>query len=300
MAAWILPRVDSHWHVLDKGDGHKRIYAEGVSRILNGRIRYTGTHAYSESVDNTISLDAWQHVALTWSTSDHKTRLYHNGTEVSYAVQDIASGSVLDDTSYPYVIGARGALGTVTFFNGVIDEVRLYNRVLDTQEIRDLYNYVPSPHTGDLNNDYRVNFADLLILAGHWLSVGWTADSTGDIIGDGTSDFLDFAGLAENWLSRWNQPPVVDIIAPQHGAQLSHAQAVEIEADAQDTDGSVAHVGFFAEGTQIGQDSDGADGWITSKQFAVGSYRLTAEATDNEGAAAHSPALLIHVVKPPR
>ncbi len=28
MSVWIFPHVDSHWHVLDKGDGDKRIFAE--------------------------------------------------------------------------------------------------------------------------------------------------------------------------------------------------------------------------------------------------------------------------------
>jgi len=117
MAAWIYPRVDAHWHVIDKGDGDKRIYAEGARRTLNGRIRYTGIHAYSESVSNTILLNRWQHVALTWSQTTDTTRLYYNGVEVQYGVHDIGSGSVLDDTTYPFTIGARGALGEVTFFS---------------------------------------------------------------------------------------------------------------------------------------------------------------------------------------
>lgn len=61
------------------------------------------------STADTIVPNDWQHVALTWSTSDHKTRLYHNVAEVNYEIADIGSGSVQDDTAYPYVIGARGA-----------------------------------------------------------------------------------------------------------------------------------------------------------------------------------------------
>jgi len=47
---------------------------------------------------------------------------------------------VLDDTVYPYTIGARGALGEVTFFDGLMDEVRLYGYALTEEEIRDIYN----------------------------------------------------------------------------------------------------------------------------------------------------------------
>jgi hypothetical protein len=139
MTAWIYPRADSHWHVLDKGDGDKRLYSEGIERTLDGRIRYSGTHAFSRSVSDTIELNKWQHIALTWSRTTNQTRLYHNGVEVQYGVQEVGSGSVLDDTTYPFTIGARGALGQVTFFNGMVDEVRLYDYVLTEEQIRDIY-----------------------------------------------------------------------------------------------------------------------------------------------------------------
>jgi hypothetical protein len=139
-SAWIYPRRDSHWHVVDKGDGDKRLYAVGVARTLEGRVRYTPTHAVSESADSTVTLNAWQHVTMTWSISDNTSRLYINGAEVSYLSKAIGSGAITDDSDYPYTIGARGALGAVTFFSGIIDEVRVYHRVLTVQEIAALYN----------------------------------------------------------------------------------------------------------------------------------------------------------------
>jgi len=151
MAAWIYPRVDSHWHVLDKGDGDKRIYAEGMNLTLVGRVRYTGNHAYAESVSNTLILNTWQHLVMTWSAADNITRLYHNGVEVSYAKKEVGTGSILDDTTHPFLIGTRGNLSPETFFNGLIDEVRLYGRDLSAQEVWGLYNYVSSYRVGDLN-----------------------------------------------------------------------------------------------------------------------------------------------------
>jgi len=85
--------------VLDKGDGDKRIYSEGVSRTLDGRIRYTGTHAYSASASGTVTLGVWQHVVMTWSRTTGVTRLYYNGVEVPYAVHDVGSGSPVDDSA---------------------------------------------------------------------------------------------------------------------------------------------------------------------------------------------------------
>jgi hypothetical protein len=77
---------------------------------------------------------------MTWSRTTNRTRLYHNGIEVQYGTQETGSGSVLDDTTYPFTIGARGALGEATFFNGLIDEVRLYGYALTENEVLDVYN----------------------------------------------------------------------------------------------------------------------------------------------------------------
>ncbi len=145
IAAWIYPRLDSHWHVLDKGDGDKRLYAEGINRTLDGRIRYSGTHAYSHSANNTMLLNEWQHIALTWSRITNTLRLYHNGKEVNYTSQDVGAGTPQDDTDYPFTIGVRGALGSVTFLNGLLDDLRLYSRPLTAAEIQDLYNSPLAP-----------------------------------------------------------------------------------------------------------------------------------------------------------
>jgi hypothetical protein len=139
MEAWIFPERDSHWHILDKGDGDKRIYAEGTSLSLDGRVRYSGNHAFGRSLSNTLILNSWQHVAMTWSLSDNTIRLYHNGEEVSYSTRTYGTGFVLDDRSHPWTIGVRGALGGVTFFDGLIDEAAIHDRVLSADEIQQHY-----------------------------------------------------------------------------------------------------------------------------------------------------------------
>jgi hypothetical protein len=134
MSAWIYPR-GGQVRVLDKGNRNKELFAHSEPRALFGRIRYAGTHAYSESVINTITVNTWQHVALAWSQATNTIQLFHNGIEVSYFAQDTGTGVVLDDTTYPFTIGASGALAAGTFSNGVIDDVRIYNRALDAADV---------------------------------------------------------------------------------------------------------------------------------------------------------------------
>lgn len=112
MTAWIYPRVDAHWHVLDKGDGDKRLFAEGTRLSIDGRVRYSGTHAYSASASGTVMLNTWQHVALVWSRTTNRTRLYHNGLEVRYDIQETGSGAPQEDGDFPFTIGARGRSAT--------------------------------------------------------------------------------------------------------------------------------------------------------------------------------------------
>jgi hypothetical protein len=59
--------------------------------------------------------------------------------EVLYSSQSIGTGIPQDDTDYPFTIGSRGALDPVTFPNGLLDDLRLYNRILISGEILDLY-----------------------------------------------------------------------------------------------------------------------------------------------------------------
>ncbi len=73
---------------------------------------------------------------------------------------------------------------------------------------------------------------------------------------------------------------------------------IEIEVDALDFDGSVVIVEFFANGNKIAEDIDGSDGWTTSwSDHLEDTYRLTATATDNEGAATTSAEVVITVVE---
>jgi len=111
-----------------------------------------------------------------------------------------------------------------------------------------------------------------------------------DMNHDGTVNMIDLALLAENWLQRrhgpaLNQPPKVYITSPADRASLYYGGMIEIEAEATDVDGFVVRVEFFANGSEIGRDTDGSDGWgIHWSDHPSGAYLLIARATDDDGA----------------
>ncbi|MEL7363855.1 MAG: Ig-like domain-containing protein, partial [Bacteroidota bacterium] len=79
-----------------------------------------------------------------------------------------------------------------------------------------------------------------------------------------------------------NQSPVVTITKPGDGSSFSSNKRIVIRVDANDPDGEVADVYFYVNGTQTRRDKKAPWKWGT--RFSPGSYTITAEAVDNEGA----------------
>jgi Bacterial Ig domain len=80
-----------------------------------------------------------------------------------------------------------------------------------------------------------------------------------------------------------NAPPTVTLTAPAEGATVSGT--VLVQASATD-DVGVTQVAFSVDGTSIGTDTDGADGWSASWDttgVAEGAHTVTAAATDTVG-----------------
>ena len=78
-------------------------------------------------------------------------------------------------------------------------------------------------------------------------------------------------------------PPTVEITSPANGSTVSGD--VTIRADASDDNG-VTQVEFFAEGTSLGVDLDGSNGWSAVWHTTAddnGSHVITARATDTGG-----------------
>jgi hypothetical protein len=93
-----------------------------------------------------------------------------------------------------------------------------------------------------------------------------------------------------------NVAPAVSLTAPANGATIL-TTSVALAADAADTDGVVSKVEFFNGATKLGEDltSPFTFNWT---DVAVGSYTLTAVATDNDTGSNTSSAVNISVAVP--
>ena len=77
---------------------------------------------------------------VTWdgSATAANVKIYINGAETSYQTTTNGVTTKNSDASADFIIG-NNSLTTQTF-NGLIDEVRVYNRALSAAEVMSLYN----------------------------------------------------------------------------------------------------------------------------------------------------------------
>lgn len=137
----------------------------------------------------------------------------------------------------------------------------------------------------------------------------------GDINGDCVVDFDDLAILMSQWMMRGedfiNKPPVVTLIAPQDGDQITWPGPTIFRAEAHDPDGQVISVSFvIQQRTETSSRTrgfgghEGANGWEdefdwqSSNEFNAGNWTAWAEATDNEGQRGVSPSIVITLHRP--
>jgi PKD repeat protein len=93
----------------------------------------TGPTSFTNTLENSIILDGWQHVAVTYSPSTGIS-MYINGV-LQELIQNVApSHSIADNSAYDLYIG-NSAVHSATF-DGAIDEVRVWDIVRTGDQIR--------------------------------------------------------------------------------------------------------------------------------------------------------------------
>ena len=114
--------------------------------------------------------------------------------------------------------------------------------------------------------------------------------------------FLSGSGVVQDYFTivkgaSANELPDVAITAPAQNASYFAPASIEIAASASDADGSITGVEFFANSNSIGVDTSApyTFTWVTS---AIGTYALTAVATDNLGATTESAPISVTVLAP--
>jgi hypothetical protein len=140
--AWIKHVPDASDRCILSRGGYRdgwRLCINKVSKNSNPLLEVTcgadttPIHISRDDVQLTSS-DTWQHVGWTWDGAT--ARLYLNGQEIVSGTNDTCTDLGIKDTS----LSLRAGIGRHSFnFNGTIDEIRLYDRALSADEVRNIY-----------------------------------------------------------------------------------------------------------------------------------------------------------------
>jgi hypothetical protein len=139
LEAWVRPSSLSAWRdVLIKEQTGELVYALYANNPADrpSGIVYIGGELKADGTAK-LPLNTWTHLATTYDGST--LRLYVNGTQVSSRA---VTGSMPASTG-ALRIGGDSLWGE--YFNGLIDEVRIYNRALSATEIQTDMNTALSP-----------------------------------------------------------------------------------------------------------------------------------------------------------
>lgn len=100
----------------------------------NGAVGVWGNCECSAFTGGSMATNVWYHVAMTYDSANGDNRLYINGQLA--ASRNRYGGTTPSDR--PVQIGREGTSAN-RYFNGLIDEVRVYNRAITMDEIWTIY-----------------------------------------------------------------------------------------------------------------------------------------------------------------
>ena len=201
-SAWVNPASNpAVAYIVRKSDsgntnGYQIYGASGIIRVAlnSGTILAQST--------TTLSTGIWQQVTVTFDRDD-KVHLYINGTEE--ASGDISSLNGTD-------LNAAAALFlsySSSFWNGKIDQTRIYNRALSPVEVRTLYDSAPGPvvyynldeNTGTASVNDTSGNANTATMTGSMTSADWVPGKYGSALDfDGTDDALTVATASDSYV----------------------------------------------------------------------------------------------------
>lgn len=134
---WLGSKVTSDHQIIAKADSTggwqlKATTDTGVRAFAAGVSAASSSNATRYSLARPTA-SRWYHVAGVYDASAHTLSIYVNGTLSNDVLRGVVPSSQWNNTNQPVTIGRRTG---GSYFDGVIDEVRIYNRSLSAAEVR--------------------------------------------------------------------------------------------------------------------------------------------------------------------
>jgi hypothetical protein len=184
----------------DAGHGAPHFQLQG-----NGKLRMTFRSQSGGNVVNTqlfidgsedsgarYPVDEWFHYAGTYDAVANSWAMYYNGNQIGAGQgtgEELGDWGGLDSDLFSAGLGAVYDSGGRRF-DGLMDELYVFNRALTADEIQQLVNPPAPVECGDFNDDGVVDTADYEILTSNFNTRG--GFEVGDCTFDGRIDLKDF------------------------------------------------------------------------------------------------------------
>lgn len=149
ISAWINPRVltSGETYAIVNKNGPYLLWIDGTNKRLYTGILIGGVWYWAYSANNSLVAGQWQYVAMTYDGTYRK--LYVNGVQ-SGATDTQITGEVTD-TNGAVTIGYDNCCARF-YFDGLMDEIKIYSSALTDSEIKLDYNRGSSQVLGSLSD----------------------------------------------------------------------------------------------------------------------------------------------------
>jgi len=149
ITAWIKPdQVDAAGYVIARGATQLR-FGQSWSRITLVA-PFDSSNLNSKSDGGELSVGQWTYIASTYGT-DNFMRLYVDGVEPGYDIQDDTGGLAIDGSTNDWLVGTQLVSGGL-YFDGLMDEVRLSSVTRSVDWIKTQYNMQLAANQGAPTN----------------------------------------------------------------------------------------------------------------------------------------------------
>jgi len=141
ISLWVNPDTLTDYSILTEKDGSYFLWLNGAN-VYTG-VRISGSSYYITTTTAPITTGSFQHLVMTYDGAN--IVLYINGLETN----SVARTGLMGVSTNPLTIGSRNGLASTFATDGLIDEVKIFNKSLNETEVKDLYNNgtieIPSP-----------------------------------------------------------------------------------------------------------------------------------------------------------